>query len=362
MRAARSRSVLQRQFSVEKLEDRSLMAGNVTAAVQAGVLVITGDASDNGVTVDYVQATNTYRVIGVTPSGGTATTINGLDTSVPANIPTFTGVTKGININLNAGNDTLSFGSDTSSTFVVVGDLNIDAGVGNDTVTIGRNGNNAGGAAPIENEVNVSKNLNVVMGVGNDTLTITNTTVAKNMTLRGDAVNSLPAADGNDTIQFLTTFTPAGGVLTNFPVSVGGKTGVFTGGGADTFNALNFTSLKGMYFEDPTGNLTFDLNDSRVGGEFHMRKNGGTANDISFDNLNAGTLRLDTGNGVDTIAIRDSIFAKLYIDAAGGLDQITIGNTRVTHSGIINGGRERARVTQEAGNALKRVVRVRTFG
>lgn len=346
---------------MEKLEDRSLMAGNVTAAVQAGVLVINGDTADNGVTVNYIQATKTYQVIGTTPTGGTATTINGLDTSVPANIPTFTGVTKGITVNLNAGNDNLVFGSDNSSTFVVIGDLTIDAGTGNDTVAIGRNGNAAGGATPIENEVNVSKNMVVRLGLGSDTLTVTNTTVAKNMTIQADPITGTFSADGNDTVQFLTTFTPTGGTLMNFPVAVGGKTGVFMGGGADTFNALNFTSLKGMYFEDQTGNLTFDMNDSRIAGEFHMRKNGGTVNDISFDNVNAGTLRLDTGNGLDTIAIRDSIFAKLYIDSAGAIDQITIGNTRVTHSGIINGGRERARVTQEAGNVLKRVTRVRTF-
>lgn len=361
MRRERSRSVLSKQLGVEKLEDRSLMAGNVTAAVQAGVLVITGDAADNGVTVDYIQATNTYQVIGTTPTGGTATTINGVDTSVPANAQNFTGVTKGVTINLNAGNDNLVFGSATSSTFVVVGDLRIDAGLGNDTVAIGRNGNNAGGATPIENEVNVSKAMIVNLGLGNDTLDITNTTVAKNMTINADPITGVFSADGNDIVRFPTTFTPAGGVLTNFPVTVGGKAGVFLGGGADTFNALNFTALKGMYLEDQTGNLTFDMVDSRIAGEFHMRKNGGSANDIEFDNVNAGTLRLNTGNGVDTIAIRDSIFARLYIATADGNDQITIGNTRVTKLGLIDGGRRKANLTQEAGNVLRGVVKVRTY-
>lgn len=337
------------------------MAGNVTAAVQAGVLVITGDAADNGVNVEYIQATKTYQVIGVTPTGGTATTINGVDTSVPANAQNFTNVTKGVRISLNGGNDNLTFGAATTTSFVVVGDLDIDTGAGNDTVAIGRNGNASGGAAPIENEVNVSKNLIVKLGLGNDTLDITNTTVAKNMTIHADPNTGIFSADGSDIVRFPTTFTPTGGTLTNFPVAVGGKAAVFLGGGADTFDARNFTALQGMYLEDPTGNLTFDMIDSRIAGEFHMRKNGGTANSIEFDNVTAGTMRLNTGNGLDTIAIRDSIFAKLYMTTAGAKDQITIGNTRVTHSGLIDGGRLQARLVQEPGNVLRGVARVRTY-
>ena len=121
MRAERPRSGQSKRLGIERLENRELMAGNVTAAVQGGFLVVTGDTADNGVTIDYIQATNSYQVIGTTPSGGTATTINGLDTSVPANAQIFTNVTKGLKVTLNAGNDNLVFGAATSSTFVVVG-------------------------------------------------------------------------------------------------------------------------------------------------------------------------------------------------------------------------------------------------
>lgn len=366
MRAERSRSLSSsrphsKRLSVERLEDRSLMAGNVTAAVTGGVLVITGDASDNGVTVDYIQANNSYQVIG-TSQGGTNTTINSLDTSVAGNEQIFANVTKGIKITLNAGNDNLVFGAAATSTFVVTGgNVEIDAGIGNDTVAIGRNGNAAGGAAPIENEVNISKSLVVKLGLGNDTLTMTNTTVSKNLVIHGDPVSGNGQADGNDSVTFPTTFTPAGGVLTNFPVQVGGKTTVQLGGGVDTFNALNLTSRGGMLIDDRAGNLTFDMVDSTVGGELKMVKNGGTANDIEMRNVVTGTLRMQTGNGLDTIAIRDSIFARMYLDTAGARDQITIGNTRVTKLGLINGGREKARLTQEPGNVLRGVAKVRTF-
>jgi len=200
----------------------------------------------------------------------------------------------------------------------------------------------------------------VQLGLGNDTIDITNTTVAKNMTIYADP-RATSAADGTDTVRFPTTFTPAGGTLTTFPVTVSGKTAISLGAGADTFDALNLISKNGMHVEDQEGNLTFDFVNSRVGGEFNLNKSGGTANDIEIRNLNAGTLRLRTGNGVDTIAIRDSIFAKLYIETAAATDQITIGNTRVTKLGIIDGARSKARLIQEAGNVLRNVARIRTF-
>ena len=362
MRSERPRSGQSKRLGIERLEDRSLMAGNVTAAVQGGFLVITGDAADNGVTVDYIQATNSYQVIGTTPSGGTATTINGLDTTVPANAQIFTNVTKGLKINTGAGNDLLVFGAATSSTFVVVGTVEIDTGLGNDTVNIGRNGNAAGGAAPIENEVNIGKSLAIKLGGGNDTLTMTNMTVANALVVHADNNNpSIPAADGQDSITFPTTFTPAGGSLQNFPVTVGGKTTILLGGNVDTLNMLNFTSNKGLLIGDNGGNLNLDIVDSRVGGELKLQKNGGATNAIDLDNVIAGTVRLNTGNGVDTLTIRDSIFERLYIDTAGARDFITIGNTRVRKLGIIEGGREKANLTQEAGNNLNAVAKRRVY-
>ncbi|WP_254510568.1 hypothetical protein [Anatilimnocola floriformis] len=361
MSKERSRSIQSKRLVVERLEDRSLMAGNVTAAVSGGVLVITGDTADNGITVDYIASNNTYQVTGTTPTGGTATTINSLDTSVPANAQIFSGVTKGVTVNAGAGNDNLVFGAATSTTFKVVGNLEIDMGLGNDTVAIGRNGNAAGGATPVENEMNISKALVVKLGGGGDTLDITNTTVGGNMVIHADPASGPTTTHGADTVRFPTTFTPTGGTLQTFPVTVAGKTTVILGAGADTFNALNLTSRKGMLIQDQAGNLNFDLVNGTVGGEFKMVKNGGTANDIDIRNLNTGTMRMSTGNGVDTIAIRDSIFARMYIETAAGRDQITIGNTRVTKLGLIDGARDKARLTQEAGNVLRGVVKVRTF-
>jgi hypothetical protein len=70
---------------------------------------------------------------------------------------------------------------------------------------------------------------------------------------------------------------------------------------------------------------------------------------------------MSTGNGIDTINIRDSIFQHMYLHTGGEVDQLTIGNTRVRRSGIINGERDKTRLTQEAGNNLRGVVKIKTF-
>lgn len=336
------------------------MAGNVTAVVTNQTLVITGDASGNGITLDYSLANDNYRVIGST-QGGSNTTVNGVDTSVAGNEQVFSNVIA-IRVVMNGGDDNLVIGAASSTSFAVDRGLDIDMGAGADTVAIGRNGNAAGGASPLENEVNIGRALVVKLGPGGDTLDITNTTVGRTMTIHAD-VNSPRTAsqDGADTIRFPTTFTPSGGSEQIFPVIVNDKATVLLGAGNDTFNADNLTARKGLFVQDRGGTLNFDLTDSTINGVLKVEQTGGKATTFDLDNVHAGTLLMTTGNGVDTVTIRDSIFEKLNMETGKAVDLITIGATRVSKAGIINGGRDKARLTQEAGNNLHGVLKVKTF-
>jgi hypothetical protein len=347
------------RLSVERLEDRALMAGNVTASVQRGVLVITGDASDNAITVNWVQK-NTYQVLSAEANSAN-TTVNGVD-STTANPQTFSGVTKGIRIVMNAGNDTVTFGAPDSTAFAVAGYLQIDMGAGNDTVNLGRNETVANNVTTPENEVSIGASVSIAMGNGNDTVNITNTTIARDLVIHADVHGLVPSSlDGSDTVNFATTFTPEGGETAVFPVTVGGKATIMLGGGSDTLNMANFTAAKGLLVGDLGGNLNMNVTDSRVGGELKLQKAGGASNTINVDNVTAGTLRLNTGNGVDTITVRDSIFERLYMNTADGKDIITIGNTTVRRGGQIDGARNKARLIQEPGNNLRSVAKVRVF-
>ncbi len=87
----------QKGRSFERLEHRSMMAGNVTAAVVGGNLTITGDNTANMLTLTEIGDTGKWQ-------------ITGLKTSINGNAPKLvTGpITGDIVVNLGGGNDKLT--------------------------------------------------------------------------------------------------------------------------------------------------------------------------------------------------------------------------------------------------------------
>src|SRR5829696_1908038 len=93
-----------RRLAVETLENRSLLAGNLTVWVVDGSLVITGDDEANGLVIEQAGA-NAFR-LRTNSLGGENTLINGsADTD-----QTFSGVINDINIALKGGPDQVDVG------------------------------------------------------------------------------------------------------------------------------------------------------------------------------------------------------------------------------------------------------------
>src|SRR5690349_13084822 len=92
-----------RSLRFERLEDRALLTGTVTATNLGGVLTITGDGSSNTIAVH--QTASSEGTISVQIQGF-GTKINNLDTAATGNSFTFTGVTD-ISISMLGGNDAL---------------------------------------------------------------------------------------------------------------------------------------------------------------------------------------------------------------------------------------------------------------
>src|SRR5438046_2758076 len=122
-----------RRLAFQPLEERALMAGDVTANVVNGTLKGTGDSQSNQVQV--VQYTNHDG----TPDPGhfilmqsdSSTTINGSSSR------SFTGVTN-ISIDLGDGDDHDTVGNGNQNQFVLPGNLNFYKGSGNDSITLNR--------------------------------------------------------------------------------------------------------------------------------------------------------------------------------------------------------------------------------
>ena len=308
-----------RKPSLEALEDRVLMSGNVIAALSGGVLTITGDSGNNVITLTEVG-----NKVTITPDA--TTKINKALAGAAVDI---LGVTGAIKINeTGAGNDSVTIAGQAIggvATPFSVGngnaDLTINLGAGNDrlliegglarnvAITTGK-GNNAititglnpdgaaGGPADVRTVIN--GNLSVTGKAGNDTIVLRGIKVGGNV--------SLPVGQGGN----YALITPYAGSDANFDVTIGGS-----------FSYDSSLAFKSNYvtFDDPAnvgaihigGSVTILLglmDDAAlvtpaahltVGGSMFI--NGCMGNDtLSVNSAKIGTLLIingDFGNNID---------------------------------------------------------------
>jgi hypothetical protein len=199
-----SRSALRpAQWAIECLEERTLLTGNVLAAVlPGGNLLVLGDSKANEVSI---QATS-GGALQVSSLDGT-TTINGGKNPFTAN-----GVTGSVYVFLGQGNDVLQIGGATVAptvspavtlTTTIPQNLLVITGNGNDTVNV--QDTSIGGSAAIFGgigtdtftvgspatgiPVSVGGNLLVEGGYGNSTMAVFDANVTGNLTLIGNGSN-----------------------------------------------------------------------------------------------------------------------------------------------------------------------------
>lgn len=170
-------------LQVERLEDRAMMAGNVSAWVSGGTLYIRGDDASNGVIVRQVSST-TYTVAGTSGVNldhlWDSTRVNG-----SGRAQTFSGVYDDIDVSMNNGNDRIEFrGTSRSSPMVLADDLRVTGGRGSDSVYM-------------ENVRNRDSNDRMVVDMGQD-----NDSVAMYYVTSRDYLNIF-TGDGNDSVNFV---------------------------------------------------------------------------------------------------------------------------------------------------------------
>lgn len=180
--------------SFDRLEDRTVPAGNVTAKVAYGVLTITGDELANSISL--VGSAGGKVTIS---AGNDGTTINGA--TAPITLKGFSTV----NIKLNDGNDTLNI-----SQFSVSRDITIQLGAGDDTFTVDQlyagidSGiwGQAGNDSIFINRSVFQKKLNLDSGLGDDTVTTLNSTFGRSTLVTGsggtDIRNAYKVSYGNN--------------------------------------------------------------------------------------------------------------------------------------------------------------------
>ncbi|MFN9626739.1 MAG: beta strand repeat-containing protein, partial [Planctomycetota bacterium] len=230
-----------RRLSLEKLQARELLAGDVTAAVTNGFLVVRGDDAANELTIERISG-DSVRI-----TGATGTTINGLTQ------PAILRVRKGYDIATGGGDDKLTvIGLNAVGRYEIRMDLgagndvlvasnllaqriHAGGGDGNDSITLrnsrSRRGSGVGGGAG--DDTMVLENLRfgngscIDGGTGKNTVTQTNnrfgvrfTQINTDPNAPSDIVNVAPVAN-NDSVSLAVGATTQINVLSNDTDSTG---------------------------------------------------------------------------------------------------------------------------------------------
>ena len=376
-----------KQFKFERLEDRQMMAGDVTAILQSGNLVISEVSTQAGqANKVWIQGLANGQVRVTTTPGGSSK-VNGQafqDFTVPGNL----------SVRLGGGDDVLQLGADAAAalampprfnevtldvagpTISVYSDtdevrvygvnsrssLSINTGKGNDLVQVG--GINATGS------VVVGDGLGIVEAIGDDLLIATGAG-ADRVNLAGGAYRNridiqtyanagendadrvrfdrvasvrlgveVRLGGGDDSLNVLDKFAPAG----TRGLQIGGGLEIDAGAGNDTIYLRNFVigqqgqgNIDDLYIQAGSGAdsliMTNDPGFGLVGDDIYVQMHDVvTENDIDtvqVDNVLAKWARYFLGGGDDTLRITKSRISFLSIDGHDGNDVADVLNCSV---------------------------------
>jgi hypothetical protein len=330
---------------IERLEARQLMAGNVTAEIIDGDLIVTGDGLDNRISI-YAGGLHP-GVHGENTADGLPTSING---AANGNF-NFDGLTGDVVVRMGAGRD-----------FALIegyfpGAVGIDGGMGDDTVwsTYGTSiaGNLIIDAGPGTNSIQLSGrimrpswdpgnlriggSLIITGGEQRDQIVVEQALVANDLVINAGA--------GPDSVDSRW-------------IIVGNFAGIDSGPGDDeilaSFHAKTIslrtgegsalvTLAWGTYASQDLGIIAtggasiIEFVNSRVDGTTYIV--GGQSNDYAnFRGCQLNELQVSTGSGSDRLDITGSILERIYADLGADSDLLFMTYTAVNDQATLLGG------------------------
>lgn len=335
------------RLGVESLEDRRLLAGNITATFIGGNLVLRGDAADNAVIVSQTAA-NKISVLGKSDSGS-ATTINGLAGPV-----IFTGTLNSIDADLAGGNDQF-----------LVGNNSADANKLNDEILFGRAGSFSGLASArtiVNNNIivrggdgfdsiailaDVGGGIFVNLGANNDGVGVQGSVVKGSIVLEGGAGDPSTFLVRNTAVtnQIVVNGSQGANRVVVGASSAAGVT-INTGEANDAIEVSSSNVVNSVIVNALGGNDSTLISGSVIGGS--LRANSGVGDDsVTIDN---NSVRFDvsiiTGAGNDTVQVtskrpaagvmasQTNIGGALLIDLGWGNDVAVIGSNATGDSAV----------------------------
>ena len=281
-----------RRCAFESLENRQMLAGDVTAQIVNGDLVIGGDNLDNGITIAAGATAGTVVITGVN-AGGTATNVNGTANGSV----TLSGFTDDLRIRMRGGNDAV-----TITGLTVPDNADLEGGSGNDTFTI--SGSTFNGELELE------------LGTGNDTATLTNVTVNDEAEVEGGSGDDSVTVTGSNFDEFEAEMGRGNDSVNISGTTVDDETEIEGGRGTDTFTNGTGNSLGDLDLESITQTTSSTAPTLSISGP-------ATINEGALYTLNLSA----TGTGATTITQWTINWGD------GSVAQVVTGNpTSVTHT------------------------------
>lgn len=286
------------RLMVEPLENRNLLAGNVSAFVSDGNLFINGDGAANTISVES-NGVNVIQVRGI------GTNVNG-----SATVKNFN-VTGSVNITMNGGADVVRV-----TNLVVSSDLNVRMGEGANEIYTGRPsaGDNVKFGSLPSGPLFVQGNTSILSGSGNDRLFQSDTHVQGTGTVRLDS--------GVDQIQM---DRPAG---SGANVEYGGFLNLIPGGHNDSVNITGLVVDDNMAISDPGGATTVSINSMDVHGTLTVTTQA-SIDSVTIQNTNVrNVLAVVSGGGDDDLSL-SAIADHMDIVAGAGNDDVHVNQANV---------------------------------
>jgi hypothetical protein len=300
---------------LEQLETRAVPAGNVTAAVIGGDLVLHGD--DAGADITLSQ-----------PAPGQITVV-GNDTNVNgASDPVTLSVSRGLRATFGAGNDSLTF--DLSDPISFAGPVSVNGGAGSNTVSTDSFGPEA---------LSVRGDLTIVNLAGGPQLTFLGNLNVKGdvrvLNQGGDAITQIEPFDGTNTIggDLVVANGPGNSQETDLR-AVNVKHDVRLVNQANvavvsvnSFAAPNTIGGDFSVFDGPASLAATDIGGTQVGHDLRVRQDGAEQNTLILrnDQVKHDT-HLRTGDGDATVLVNGSTFGgDFHLKTGAGADTVNLG-------------------------------------
>lgn len=323
----------------ERLEERRLLAGNVTATINAGGdLIVNGDGEDNDISILIDDAGN----VELLSDASTFVDDSGLDGKT---------VSRNVVVNMRGGNDQVVIADDVGDgdwTRIPVENIRVSAGSGDDTAIV--------------TQLNITGDVRLNGGAGNDALDVKYSDILGSVTLSGGGGNDrgitegliveedldIGLGTGNDEAFVLDTY-----VVEDLSISVGsgdndvvvrdsGALGlkVNSTGGADSIEIENFEA-KYESVNISTGGGVDEVTITGLTDVDQLKIGTGGGDDVVFvSDAEAEQTQLNTASGDDEARIAYSDFGEAQITMGSGDDALTIHSSTGYGTAKGNGGED----------------------